>query len=123
MDGLIRTGKDTIKNNEVVFRNFDKKRLTDFKKSLTNLKIPTKKQDELVSAVTNSKKAFNRLQTDLLQGGNLTTTNKDELLDFFSQRLNSTLSNDYKIFQNNKVFKTTNYIPTDEKRHAVAQYL
>ena len=99
----------------MVFRNFDKKRLTDFKKSLTNLKIPTAKQDELVAAVTNSKKAFNRLQTDLLQGGNLTTTNKDELLDFFSQRLNSTLSNDYKIFQNNKIVKTTNYIPSDEK--------
>ena len=98
MDGLIRTGKDTIINNEVVFRNFDKKRLTDFKKSLTNLKIPAAKQDELIAAVTNSKKAFNRLQTDLLQGGNLTTTNKNELLDFFSQRLNSTLSNDYKIF-------------------------
>jgi len=121
MDGLIRTGKDTIVNNEVVFRNFDKKRLVDFKKSLTNLKIPAAKQDELIAAVTNSKKAFNRLQTDLLQGGNLTTTNKNELLDFFSQRLNSTLSNDYKIFQNNKVFKTTNYIPTDEKRQAVAQ--
>ena len=121
MDGLIRTGKDTIRNNEVVFKNFDKKRLTDFRKSLSNLKIPETKQDELVSAVTNSKKAFNRLQTDLLQGGNLTTSNKDELLDFFSERLNSTLSNDYKIFQNNKVFKTTNYIPTDEKRQAVAQ--
>ena len=121
MDGLIRTGKDTIVNNEVVFRNFDKKRLADFKKSLTNLKIPAAKQDELIAAVTNSKKAFNRLQTDLLQGGNLTTTNKNELLDFFSQRLNSTLSNDYKIFQNNKVFKTTNYIPADEKRQAVAQ--
>ena len=121
MDGLIRTGKDTIVKNEVVFRNFDKKRLTDFKKSLTNLKIPAAKQDELIAAVTNSKKAFNRLQTDLLQGGNLTTTNKDELLDFFSQRLNSTLSNDYKIFQNNKIVKTTNYIPSDEKRQAVAQ--
>ena len=121
MDGLIRTGKDTIINNEVVFRNFDKKRLADFKKSLTNIKIPAAKQDELIAAVTNSKKAFNRLQTDLLQGGNLTTTNKEELLNFFSQRLNSTLSNDYKIFQNNKVFKTTNYIPADEKRQAVAQ--
>ncbi len=121
MDGLIRTGKDTIVNNEVVFRNFDKKRLADFKKSLTNIKIPAAKQDELIAAVTNSKKAFNRLQTDLLQGGNLTTTNKEELLNFFSQRLNSTLSNDYKIFQNNKVFKTTNYIPADEKRQAVAQ--
>jgi len=121
MDGLIRTGKDTIVNNEVVFRNFDKKRLIDFKKSLTNIKIPAAKQDELIAAVTNSKKAFNRLQTDLLQGGNLTTTNKEELLNFFSQRLNSTLSNDYKIFQNNKVFKTTNYIPADEKRQAVAQ--
>jgi hypothetical protein len=121
MDGLLRTGKDTIKNNEVVFRNFDKKRLLDFKKSLNNLKIPAAKQDELIAALTSSKKAFNRLQTDLLQGGNLTTQNKDELLEFFSQRLNSTLSNDYKIFQNNKVFKTTNYIPTDEKRNAVAQ--
>ena len=121
MDGLIRTGKDTIVNNEVVFRNFDKKRLIDFKKSLTNIKIPAAKQDELIAAVTSSKKAFNRLQTDLLQGGNLTTTNKEELLNFFSQRLNSTLSNDYKIFQNNKVFKTTNYIPADEKRQAVAQ--
>jgi hypothetical protein len=121
MDGLIRTAKDTIVNNEVVFRNFNKKELINFKKSLTNLKIPAEKQDELVAAVTNSKKAFNRLQTDLLQGGNLTTTNKDELLNFFSQRLNSTLSNDYKIFQNNKIVKTTNYIPADEKRQAVAQ--
>ena len=76
-----------------------------------------------MAAVTNSKKAFNRLQTDLLQGGNLTTTNKDELLDFFSQRLNSTLSNDYKIFQNNKVFKTTNYIPQMKKDKLLHKYL
>ena len=62
-----------------------------------------------------SKEAFNRLQTDLLAGGNLTLSNKNELTDFFSQRLRSTLSNDYKIFENSKVFKTTNYVPTDEK--------
>ena len=86
MDGLLRTGKDTIKNNEVLFRNFDKKRLLDFKKSLNNLKISAAKQDELIAALTNAKKAFNRLQTDLLQGGNLTTQNKNELLEFFSER-------------------------------------
>ncbi len=51
MDGLIRTGKDTIKNNEVSFKNFDKKKLKDFKKSLNNIKIPAKKQDELIAAV------------------------------------------------------------------------
>ena len=43
MDGLIRTGKDTIRNNEVVLKIFDKKRLTDFRKSLSNLKIPENK--------------------------------------------------------------------------------
>ena len=30
---------------------------------------------------------------------------QDEILDFFSQRLKSTLSNDYKIFENSKVLK------------------
>jgi hypothetical protein len=121
MDSLLKSGKDVIKDNEVVFNNFDKKKLQDFYKSLENIKIPKKQQEELVTALTNSKKAFNRLESDLVGGGNLTAKNKEELLQFFSNRLKSTLSNDYKIFENSKVFKTTNYIPTDEKREAVAQ--
>jgi hypothetical protein len=121
MDSLLKSGKDVIKDNEVVFNNFDKKKLQDFYKSLENIKVPKKQQEELVTALTNSKKAFNRLESDLVGGGNLTAKNKEELLQFFSNRLKSTLSNDYKIFENSKVFKTTNYIPTDEKREAVAQ--
>ena len=121
MDGLIKGAKDTVVGNEVVFQNFNKTQLKNFYQSLDNIKVPKKQQEELVSAITNSKTAFNRLQTDLLQGGNLTLKNKNEVTDFFSQRLNSTLSNDYKIFENSKVFKTTNYVPTDEKRQAVAQ--
>jgi hypothetical protein len=121
MDSLLKSGKDTIRNNEVLFNNFDKKKLQDFYKSMDNIKVPKKQQEELVTALTNSKKAFNRLESDLVGGGNLTTQNKDELLQFFSNRLKSTLSNDYKIFENSKLFKTTNYIPTDEKRQAVAQ--
>ena len=121
MDGLIRGAKDRIVNDEVVFQNFNKKQLKEFRTSLNNINVPKQKQEELITALTSSKNAFNRLQTDLLQGGNLTTKNKDEILDFFSQRLNSTLSNDYKIFENSKVLKTTNYVPTDEKRQAVGQ--
>jgi hypothetical protein len=121
MDSLLKSGKDVIKDNEVVFNNFDKKKLQDFYKSLENIKVPKKQQEELVTALTNSKKAFNRLESDLVGGGNLTAKNKEELLQFFSNRLKSTLSNDYKIFENSKVFKTTNYVPTDEKREAVAQ--
>jgi hypothetical protein len=121
MDGLIRGAKDRIINDEVVFQNFNKKQLKEFRTSLNNINVPKQKQEELITALTSSKNAFNRLQTDLLQGGNLTTKNKDEILDFFSQRLNSTLSNDYKIFENSKVLKTTNYVPTDEKRQAVGQ--
>lgn len=121
MDSLLKSGKDSIKNNEVVFNSFDGKKLKDFYKSLDNINVPKKQQEELVAALTNSKKAFNRLETDLVGGGNLTAKNKDELLQFFSNRLKSTLSNDYKIFENSKLFKTTNYIPTDEKRQAVAQ--
>ena len=121
MDGLIRTAKDKIVGDEIIFNNFDGKKLKEFRNSLNNINVPKQKQEELISALRNSKKSFNRLQTDLLQGGNLTTANKNEVLEFFSQRLNSTLSNDYKIFENSKVFKTTNYIPTDEKRQAVAQ--
>ena len=121
MDGLIRSAEDRIVNNEIVFKNFNKKQLKEFRNSLNNINVPKQKQEELITALTSSKNAFNRLQTDLLQGGNLTTKNKDEILDFFSQRLNSTLSNDYKIFENSKVLKTTNYVPTDEKRQAVGQ--
>ena len=121
MDGLIKGAKDRIINDEIVFQNFNKKQLKEFRTSLNNINVPKQKQEELITALTSSKNAFNRLQTDLLQGGNLTTTNKNEVLDFFSQRLNSTLSNDYKIFENSKVLKTTNYVPTDEKRQAVAQ--
>ena len=121
MDSLLKSGKDTIRNDEFIFQGFNRDKLTNFKKSLNNIQVPKKNQDKLVSALINSKKAFNRLQTDLLQGGNLTTQNKNELTEFFSNRLKSTLSNDYKIFENNKLFKTTNYAPTDEKRLAVAQ--
>ena len=121
MDSLLKSGKDTIKDNQVIFNNFDKKKLQDFYKSMENIKVPQKQQEELVTALTNSKKAFNRLESDLVGGGNLTASNQSELLQFFSNRLKSTLSNDYKIFENSKLYKTTNYIPTDEKREAVAQ--
>ena len=121
MDDLLKTADDKIINNEFRFTGFKKNKIQDFRKSLNNIKVGKKQQDELVSSLINSKKAFNRMQTDLLQGGNLTTQNKNELTDFFSQRLKSTLSNDYKIFENNKLFKSTNYVPTDEKRQAVAQ--
>ena len=121
MDDLLKTADDSVVNNEFVFKGFNKNKMKDFKKSLDNIKIGKKQQDELVSSLIKSKEAFNRLQTDLLAGGNLTLSNKNELLDFFSNRLKSTLSNDYKIFENSKVLKTTNYIPTDEKRNAVAQ--
>ena len=121
MDSLIRSANDKIVGNKIIFNNFNGKQLKEFRNSLNNINVPKQKQEELISALRNSKKAFNRLQTDLLQGGNLTTKNKNEILDFFSQRLNSTLSNDYKIFENSKVLKTTNYVPTDEKRQVVAQ--
>ena len=121
MDELLKTADDTIKNNEFVLKGFKKDKINKFRESLENINIPKKQQDELIQSLINSKKAFNRLQTDLLGGGNLTISNKNELIDFFSQRLRSTLSNDYKIFENSKVFKSTNYVPTDEKRQAVAQ--
>ena len=38
------------------------KKLQDFYKSLENIKVPKKQQEELVTALTNSKKAFNRLE-------------------------------------------------------------
>jgi len=121
MDSLLKTSKDKIVGNEFRFIGFNEKKLKDFKKSLDNIKVSKKDQDVLISTLINSKNSFNRLQSDLLQGGNLTTNNQGELLEFFSNRLRSTLSNDYKIFENSKVFKSTNYVPTDESRQAVAQ--
>ena len=121
MDGLLKSGKDVIKDGEFKFANFGKKELSNFTKSMDNLKISKTKQDELISTLINAKNSFNRLQSDLLQGNNLTIKNQQELQTFFSERLKSTLSNDYKIFENSKLFKSTNYVPTDEKREAVAQ--
>lgn len=82
MDGLLKSGKDVIKDGEFKFANFGKKELSNFTKSMDNLKISKTKQDELISTLINAKNSFNRLQSDLLQGNNLTIKNQQELQTF-----------------------------------------
>tara|TARA_X000001388_G_scaffold52760_1_gene38517 strand:+ start:816 stop:4604 length:3789 start_codon:yes stop_codon:yes gene_type:complete len=124
MDELLKSGTDAVKKvggkDTFKFVNFGKKELKEFYNSLDNIKIPKKQQQELVSTLTNSRNAFNALKTNLLQGGNLQKGNK-ELSDFFSNRLRYTMSNDYKIFENKKLIKINQYVPTNESKEKVAQ--
>ncbi len=120
MDNLLKSGSDKVVNNQFKFGTFGKKELTDFNKSLTNIGINKKGKDDLISVLTKARDSFNTVKTQFLRSGNINQdlTNK-ELSDFFSNRLKYTLSNDYKIFDNKKLFKINKYAPTKEAKEKV----
>ena len=120
MDNLLKSGSDKVVNNQFKFGAFGKKELTDFNKSLTNIGINKKGRDDLISVLTKARNSFNSVKTQFLRSGNINKdlTNK-ELSDFFSNRLKYTLSNDYKIFDNKKLFKINKYAPTKDAKEKV----
>ena len=120
MDNLLKSGSDKVVNNQFKFGAFGKKELKDFDKSLTNIGINKKGKDDLISVLTKARDSFNAVKTQFLRSGNINQdlTNK-QLSDFFSNRLKYTLSNDYKIFDNKKLFKINKYAPTKEAKEKV----
>jgi len=120
MDNLLKSGSDKVVNNQFKFGAFGKKELTDFSKSLTNIGINKKGRDDLISVLTKARNSFNTVKTQFLQSGNINKdlTNK-QLSEFFSNRLKYTLSNDYKIFDNKKLFKINKYAPTKDAKEKV----
>ena len=118
MDNLLKSGKDQIKDNKFLFQYFDKKKLSDFNKSLENIGVPKEQRQSLIGTLTDARNSFNTLKSQVLQGGNVNVGNK-ELNEFFSNRLKYTLSNDYKIFENKKLFKLNRYEPTKDAKDRV----
>ena len=120
MDNVLKSGSDKVVNNQFKFGAFGKKELIDFNKSLTNIGINKKGRDDLISVLTKARDSFNTVKTQFLRSGNINQdlTNK-ELSNFFSNRLKYTLSNDYKIFDNKKLFKINKYAPTKEAKEKV----
>tara|TARA_R100001443_G_scaffold109_1_gene427 strand:- start:1505 stop:5284 length:3780 start_codon:yes stop_codon:yes gene_type:complete len=120
MDNLLKSGGDKVVNNQFKFGAFGKKELTDFSKSLNNIGVNKKGRDDLISVLTKARNSFNTVKTQFLQSGNINKdlTNK-QLSEFFSNRLKYTLSNDYKIFDNKKLFKINKYAPTKDAKEKV----
>jgi len=120
MDNLLKSGNDKVVNNQFKFGYFGKKELKDFDKSLTNIGVNKKSKEDLISVLTKARNSFNAVKTQFLKTDNINKdlTNK-ELSEFFSRRLKYTLSNDYKIFDNKKLFKINKYAPTKDAKEKV----
>ena len=118
MDDVLKSGKDSIKNNKFEFQYFDKKKLNDFNKSLDNIGVKKQQRESLIGTLTDARNSFNVLKSSILQGKNI-SVGENELNKFFSNRLKYTLSNDYKIFENKKLFKVNKFIPTKDAKDKV----
>ena len=130
MDNLLKSGSDKVVRrrnldtdeveNVFAFQHFGKKELDNFTKSLDNIGVRKKQIKDLTDVLVRTRESFNAVKSQFLKTDNINQdlTNQ-ELADFFSKRLKYTLSNDYKIFDNKKLFKINKYAPTKDAKEKV----
>ena len=110
MDKLLKSGTDKVVGDKFVFQGFKPKDLNEFKSSLSNIGVDKKETGRLLSSLINSRKHFNNFKTQLLRGGNLNQA--DEFNQLMTNRFRSTLTADYGIFRNKKLFPLQAFRPT-----------
>ena len=127
MDELLVTGTDVIKGKEFLFKGFDAKKLSEFRKfASSELKLGETQIERLVQELSKARNLFNTYKNTFFAGGNINTAAK-EFSNIMSSRMQNMWTSEYKIFEDNfKIFPWLNYRPIqsylDDAKKVLGRY-
>ena len=127
MDELLVTGNDIIKGKEFLFKGFDPKKLSEFKKfASTEVGLAADQIERLVAQLANARNAFNNYKNTFFNSGNINVA-ANEFAKIMSERMQNVWTSEYRIFEDNfKLFPWLNYKPiqsnVDEAKQVLGRY-
>jgi len=127
MDELLVTGNDIIKGKEFLFKGFDPKKLSEFKKfASTEVGLASDQIERLIAQLANARNAFNNYKNTFFGGGNINVA-ANEFAKIMSERMQNVWTSEYRIFEDNfKLFPWLNYKPiqsnVDEAKQVLGRY-
>jgi len=124
MDELLVTGNDIIKGREFLFKGFDPKKLSEFRKfASTELKLVDDQIERLVAELTKARNVFNNYKNTFFAGGNINVA-ANEFAKIMSERMQNVWTSEYRIFEDNfKIFPWLNYKPIQSNLDSAKQIL
>ena len=127
MDELLVTGSDIIKGKEFLFKGFDSKKISEFKKfASTELGLGADQIERLVAELTKTRNVFNNYKNTFFAGGNINVA-ANEFAKIMSERMQNVWTSEYRIFEDNfKIFPWLKYKPIqsylDEAKKVLGRY-
>ena len=127
MDELLVTGSDIVKGKEFLFKGFDSKKLSEFKKfASTELGLVDDQIERLVGELAKTRNVFNDYKNTFFAGGNINTAAND-FAKIMSERMQNVWTSEYKIFEDNfKLFPFLKYKPiqsyVDDAKKILGKY-
>jgi hypothetical protein len=127
MDELLVTGSDIIKGKEFLFKGFDPKKLSEFKKfTSTELGLGADQIERLVAELAKARNTFNTYKNTFFAGGNINAAAND-FSKIMSERMQNIWTSEYRIFEDNfKIFPWLKYKPIqsnlDDAKQVLGRY-
>jgi len=127
MDELLVTGNDIIKGKEFLFRGFDPKKLSEFRKfASTELGLVDNQIERLVAELAKARNTFNTYKNTFFAGGNINAAAND-FAKIMSERMQNMWTSEYRIFEDNfKIFPWLRYKPIqsnlDDAKQVLGRY-
>ena len=112
MDELLVTGSDLVKGKEFLFKGFDPKKLSEFRKfASTELGLVDDQIERLVAELAKARNVFNNYKNTFFAGGNINVAG-NEFAKIMSERMQNVWTSEYRIFEDNfKIFPWLKYKP------------
>ena len=127
MDELLVTGSDIIKGKEFLFKGFDPKKLSEFKKfTSAELGLGADQIERLVAELAKARNTFNTYKNTFFAGGNINAAAND-FAKIMSERMQNMWTSEYRIFEDNfKIFPWLKYKPIqsylDDAKQILGRY-
>jgi hypothetical protein len=127
MDELLVTGSDIVKGKEFLFKGFDPKKLSEFKKfASTELGLASDQIERLVEELAKARNTFNTYKNTFFAGGNINVA-ANEFAKIMSERMQNVWTSEYRIFEDNfKLFPWLKYKPIqsnlDDAKQVLGRY-
>ena len=124
MDELLVTGNDIIKGKEFLFRGFDPKKLSEFRKfASTEIGLVDDQIERLVAELAKARNVFNNYKNTFFAGGNINVA-ANEFAKIMSERMQNVWTSEYRIFEDNfKIFPWLRYKPIQSSLDSAKQIL